>query len=399
MTEEGGEGKRVCVREHEDGRTLELRLAPGFDRDDLAAIRALPSRRWDSGRRAWLVPASPEVLSRLQLAFGPEAVRVESPGPSDRRAERHKTPRAEPRLPTRSKEGTERGSANARLLDRFRSALTIRRYSPLTRRVYAAHVRRFLLWCDARTMDPLADLQGAAEEYVAWLVGERSVSRSYHSQVVSALRFLSGTVLERPAVALSIPRPRTETRRPTVLSPREVSRMLAKARNPKHRALLMLLYSAGLRAGELVRLRPEDLDSERGLLRVRQGKGAKDRNTLLARKAVEAVERYAEAYSTGPWLFPAPDPGRHLSTRSVQRVVKRAAKAAGIEKNVTTHTLRHSFATHLLEGGTNLRVIQELLGHRSARTTQIYTHVARSAIESVRSPLDNLDAGRGTEEG
>ncbi len=152
----------------------------------------------------------------------------------------------------------------------------------------------------------------------------------------------------------------------------------------------MLLYSAGLRVGEVVRLRPSDLDVERGLLRVRKGKGRKDRYTLLAKRAVEAVRIYLAAFPTESWLFPSATPDRHLATRSVQRVVKRAAQAAGIAKDVTTHTLRHSFATHLLEGGTNLRVIQELLGHQSARTTQIYTHVSKSALESVRSPLDNL---------
>jgi site-specific recombinase XerD len=225
------------------------------------------------------------------------------------------------------------------------------------------------------------------------LVERRRASRSYHNEVVSALRFMCESVLETPLLALRIPRPRTERQRlPEVLSPDEVARTLAGARNPKHRALLMLLYSAGLRVGEVVRLRPSDLDRERGLLRIRKGKGSKDRYTLLAQRAVDAVRIYLDAYPTERWLFPGSDPERHLTARSVQRVVKRAARAAGIAKDVTTHTLRHSFATHLLEAGINLRVIQELLGHQSARTTQIYTHVSKSNLEAVRSPLDNLEA-------
>jgi site-specific recombinase XerD len=167
--------------------------------------------------------------------------------------------------------------------------------------------------------------------------------------------------------------------------------MLDKTRNLKHRALLMLVYCAGLRVGEVVRLRPADLDVDRGLLRVRRGKGGKDRQTLLADRAIEALRLYRSAYPCDHWLFPGARPDRHLTTRTVQRVVKRVARSAGIEKDVTTHTLRHSFATHLLEGGTNLRVIQELLGHQSLRTTQIYTHVAKSTLEGVRSPLDNLE--------
>ena len=235
--------------------------------------------------------------------------------------------------------------------------------------------------------DPAAE----ARTYLLDLIERQRVSKSYQNQVVSALRFMCESVLDQPALALRIPRPRKERRLPAVLAPGEVARMLARARNPKHRALLMLLYSAGLRVGEVVRLRPEDLDVERRLVRVRRGKGGKDRYTLLARRAVEAVRLYRDAYPTERWLFPGSRLDRHLTSRSVQRIVKHAAKAAEIEKDVTPHTLRHSFATHLLEGGTNLRVIQELLGHQSARTTQIYTHVAQTTLESVRSPLDQLE--------
>ena len=187
-----------------------------------------------------------------------------------------------------------------------------------------------------------------------------------------------------------MPRPRPEVTLPQILSVAEVARMLEKPRYLKHRAILMLLYSAGLRVGEVVRLRPADLDEERGMLRVRRGKGRKDRQSLLARRAVEAVRAYRKAQPTSQWLFPGGRPDRHLNTRSVQRIVERAARAAGIQKRVTPHTLRHSFATHLLEGGTNLRIIQELLGHSSSRTTEIYTHVAQTTLEAVRSPLDSL---------
>lgn len=269
--------------------------------------------------------------------------------------------------------------------------LVVRGYSPRTRKVYLGHLRRFLAWCRERQDAVPDDPTGRARAYIVDLVERGGISRSYHNQVVSALRFYYEGVLGEPELALQVPRPRRDRRLPSVLSQKEVARLLGQSRNPKHRALLMLLYSAGLRVGEVVRLRMEDLDVDRGLLRVRGGKGGKDRFTLLAQRAAEAVRIYLEAFPTEEWIFPGARSDRHLTTRSVQRVVKRAAEAAGIEKRVTAHTLRHSFATHLLEGGTNLRVIQELLGHHSARTTQIYTHVARSTLESVRSPLDNLE--------
>jgi site-specific recombinase XerD len=309
-------------------------------------------------------------IRRLTAAFGPGGVQVLAGAP------------------TASRETTK---PSQDLLQRVRDAMMVLGYSPSTRKVYLGHLRRFLEWCGGGTPKLPKDPAEQSEAYILELIHRKQISRSYQNQVVSALRFLCEHVLGEPRMALRIPRPRKERHLPVVLSPGEVAKMLGKVRNPKHRALLMLLYSAGLRVGEVVRLTPGDLDVERGLLRVRRGKGRKDRYTLLAQRAVEAVRVYRDAFAPNRWLFPGARSGRHLTTRSVQRTVKNAAAAAGIKKNVTAHTLRHSFATHLLEGGTNLRIIQELLGHQSARTTQIYTHVTRSVIESVRSPLDNLD--------
>jgi site-specific recombinase XerD len=150
------------------------------------------------------------------------------------------------------------------------------------------------------------------------------------------------------------------------------------------------MYSAGLRVSEVVRLRIEDVDPERGMLRVRRGKGAKDRYTLLSARALTVLRIYLAAFPTKAWLFPGARPEHHYSARAVQKIVRRAAERAGLDKRVTPHTLRHSFATHLLESGTDIRYIQELLGHTSSRTTQIYTHVSRTHLATIRSPLDTL---------
>ena len=342
---------------------LEVTLGDRFTRDDLERVRAQPGRRWDASRRCWVIPDPVEALKRLRRAF-PAALVIEAA------------------------EGPTRESDS---LEHVRRALVLRGYSPRTRKVYLGHLRRFIEWTGRSVEELPRDSLSLVEDYLLHLVRERRVSRSYHRQVVSALRFLFETVLGNPRLALSILRPKKEERLPSVLSADEVAELLARTRNLKHRALLMLLYSSGLRVGEVVRLRVEDLDTDRRLLRVRSGKGRKDRYTLLARRAVDAVAVYRRAYPTGPWLFPGGRRDRHLTTRSVQRVVERSARAAGIAKNVSPHTLRHSFATHLLEAGTNLRIIQELLGHQSSRTTEIYTHVARSTFEAVRSPLDNLE--------
>jgi site-specific recombinase XerD len=213
--------------------------------------------------------------------------------------------------------------------------------------------------------------------YLVTLIEEKEVSRPLHSQAVSALRFLFDRVLGRPHVAGDIPRPKEAKTLPTVLSRKEVTSLLTAARHPSTRALIMILYSSGLRVGEVVKLRPEDLDRDRGVVRVRGGKGRKDRYSLLSALAVKAVDRHLalKGEEEGPWLFPGEKPGSHLSTRSVQKVVARARAKARIAKMVTPHTLRHSFATHLLEGGTELRYFQELLGHAASRTTEVYTLV------------------------
>lgn len=207
---------------------------------------------------------------------------------------------------------------------------------------------------------------------------------------MSALRLLFESVLATPLVMKGIPRPRKERRLPTVLSRREVEALIASIRNVHHRALVMLLYSAGLRVSELVRLRPGDLDRDRGLVYVRAGKGRKDRYTLLSDRALEATDRHLRMEPrVGTWLFPGGRRAdRHLTTRSVQKVVARSAARVPIEKKVTPHTLRHTFATHLLEAGTDIRFIQKLLGHASTRTTEIYTHVSRTSLSRIRSPLD-----------
>lgn len=380
---------------------IEIELLPGFGRRELNVVRGLPRRRWDGRRRIWTAPHGREALAILSSAFGTDRVVVEvvADGASgDARAGMSQTSDAASDQGTsaggaaakrRKLESTGQGSAT-RILDRVRHALTLQGYSPRTRKVYLGQVRRFLDWCGDGTGAVPDDVAERARAYILELIEARRISKSYQNQVVSALRFLCESVLGRPALALRIPRPRKESRLPTVLSRQEVARLIDRARNPKHRTLLVLLYSAGLRVGEVVRLRPEDLDADRGLLRVRGGKGDKDRYTLLAHRAAQAVGVYRAAYPDDRWLFPGGRPGRHLTTRSVQRVVQRAARAAGIRKKVTCHTLRHSFATHLLEAGTNLRIIQELLGHQSARTTQIYTRVTTTELASVRSPLDHL---------
>jgi len=210
------------------------------------------------------------------------------------------------------------------------------------------------------------------------------------NQALSALKFFFKDVVKNFNMVVEIPRPKKENKLPDVLSKEEVMLLLNVPTNLKHKALLFLTYSAGLRVSEVVRLRPEDIDSTRMLIHIRQAKGRKDRYTLLAQTALKELRRYFAAYKPEKWLFPGDDEEKHLTERTVQRVFENACKKSGIKKDVSVHALRHSFATHLLESGTDLRYIQELLGHKSSRTTEVYTHVSQKSIGAIQSPLDRI---------
>jgi site-specific recombinase XerD len=216
-------------------------------------------------------------------------------------------------------------------------------------------------------------------------------SHSYVNQALSALRFLHRQVLKAPAPVGNIPRPKRKKILPKVLSKGEIRAFLAALRTPKQRAIAMVLYSGGLRVSEAARLKVEDIDSKRGQIFVRQGKGRKDRYVMLSPLVLTVLREYAQLERPKDWLFPASHRrDRHITTRAIQRAIARAARAAGIRRRVTPHMLRHSFATHLLEAGTDLRYIQELLGHARITTTVAYTHVAKREARKIQSPIDQL---------
>jgi site-specific recombinase XerD len=224
------------------------------------------------------------------------------------------------------------------------------------------------------------------------LVREKRVSRSTQRVYVAAIHFLYRVTLDRPVAVRRIPFPRRNSERlPEILSAAEVERLLAAVSRPKPRAMLMTLYGAGLRAGEVCALVPADIDSQRMLIRVRAGKGSKDRYVMLSPRLLATLREYWRLRPPrGPYLFPSPRPDKPLSRMAVFRVVRRAARCAGLHKRVGPHVLRHSFATHLLEAGADIRMIQVLLGHRSLRTTARYLLVSRERIGAVASPLDTL---------
>ena len=231
---------------------------------------------------------------------------------------------------------------------------------------------------------------GEAElkEYLLYLIKERHLSEGTFRFYVAALKFLYRTTLKREWMVEKIRHPRAKRKLPIVLDLSEVESLFGVTRNLKHKAILMITYSSGLRASETARLKITDIDSKRMMVRITQGKGGKDRYSILSQTTLEYLRQYWREYHPTEWLFNGAKEKDHLSTNSIQQLFYQAKKRAGITKPASVHTLRHSFATHLIEAGTSLHHVQLLLGHRSPTTTTVYLHVSRLNLAQVTSPLD-----------
>jgi site-specific recombinase XerD len=265
---------------------------------------------------------------------------------------------------------------------RIEVVMRARKYSYRTMKRYLAIVRSFVQFRGCALEEATVE---DISRYLSDLERKNGASASTLNQAISALKFVMEEVFGREAPATR--RPRADRKLPGVLSREEALAICRAPRNLKHRAILAIAYSAGLRVSEIAKLRIEDLDFDRGVIRVRGGKGRKDRYTLLASRLAKLVEEYRDLHRPREWLFEGMD-GRAMAVRSLQEIFYRALADCGIEKSASIHCLRHSFATHLLEDGTDIRYIQELLGHSSPKTTQVYTHVARRDVLRIRSPFD-----------
>ena len=265
--------------------------------------------------------------------------------------------------------------------------MRVRNLAPNTQRLYIDRVAKF-----AQYFGKSPELLGPehVRTYQVYLIHQKGASSSMLQQTVCALRFLYRNTLGKEWALPHIPAPKREKKLPVVLSQEEVSRFFDNLPNLKHRALVMTAYATGMRVSEVVSLRVADIDSTRMMIRIEQGKGRKDRYVMLSPHLLELLRAYWQVARPAHWLFPGQRPGTHLTTKRIHQVCVKASAAAGLTKRATVRALRHSFATHLLEAGTNIRVIQILLGHRSLRTTARYTHVSRDTICSTSSPLDLL---------
>ena len=332
----------------------EQRIAVYFEKskDLIERIKKLPGARWSYSLGAWHLPFSEANLQRFKL--------------EDAVLRTDKMLKAED----------------------FSRWLKSKRYSDNTIKTYTEALKSFLLFYNTKPIEEITnnDIITYNNDFIL----KNKLSASYQNQIVNAVKLFFRTIENKVMNEELIHRPKQEKKLPNVLSKEEVKDILNALGNIKHRTMLSLIYSCGLRRSELLKLKPLDIDSKRNIIIIRAAKGKKDRIVPLSDKILFMLREYYKSYKPQHWLFEGQNKGEPYSEHSLQSVLKDAVAKSSIKKPVSLHWLRHSYATHLMEAGTDLRFIQELLGHSSSKTTEIYTHVSTKNLQNIKSPFDDL---------
>lgn len=333
------------------------RIAVFFEKDAalIARIKQLEGAKWSQTKKYWHLPDTAENRIRFKI------IAVENKIP------------------------------NARIIKEiatFSQWLKSKRYSANTIKTYCEALKWFLLFFERKNPAEITNMDVVFynNEYIL----KNNLSYSYQNQTVNAIKLYFKTVQDRILDIDKVHRPKRAKVLPNVLSKEEVKLLLETPINVKHRMMLSMIYSCGLRCGELLALQPSNIDSKRNIILIKNAKGNKDRIVPLSLKILAMLREYYKLYKPEQFLFEGQVKGNAYDARSLQQVLKQAVGKAGIKKPVTLHWLRHSYATHLLESGTDLRYIQELLGHSSSKTTEIYTHVSMKSLQKIKSPFDDL---------
>ena len=365
-----------------DKALLCLYVPPELVPEHLSVVKSMHGRRWEPQWKVWTVPYTKLTLRFLQKYFDTRVLQWAFT-PADDIPERLDAP-----MPERKPQPTVAPARYEAAVTALEQVLILKRYSWRTVKSYKNCFRQFIKHYDS--FKPSEITRKQINDYLTMLIKERNISVSQQGQVMSAIKMFYASVIDQEDKIKGLFQPKKPQKLPKVLTEEEVSALLRSVDNLKHRCILMLIYSGGLRLGELIALRLPDLQPEKERLFVRSGKGNKDRCTLLSEKAWEHLKHYIELYKPVEWLFEGSNGGQY-SERSVQEIFTQAKQRSMINLEATVHTLRHSFATHLLEKGVDLRYIQELLGHASSKTTEIYTHITKKGWGKLKSPLDSLN--------
>jgi len=358
------------------GNNGRLKLIFPFNHELADFIRKFPLSKWDSKNKWWSIPFMERFVEDIrrevntmnwEVVYREDAVHTDS----------------------KMKRITPYDVVNYRKCPQeYVMKLKELRYSENTIRSYKNLFEEFINYYSTYEV-PMID-EKLIIAFLRYLVIDRKVSESYQNQSINAIKFYYERVLGGHRKVYLIERPRHEKKLPTVLSVEEVSKAIQTVTNIKHKAIIMVIYSGGLRISEAINLKIKDIDTKRMQIFIRDAKGRKDRYTLLSKKVIPVLREYYKEYKPKEWLFEGAA-GQQYSESSIGAIVKKAFHDAGIKKKASTHTLRHCFATHLLENGTDIRYIQALLGHESSKTTEVYTHVTTKGFEQIINPLDTLD--------
>lgn len=367
--------KQVTLKKAVHKKSLRLLLYFKYDDALISLVRRLPQVTWSKSLRCWHMPFSDDNIRKVKNVLALQAVfKMDVSLNNSNIVVKNLLPKKHILTATQND-----------FITAYKKYLYGLRLSESTVHTYSSFVMDFVSY---NTDKALADLTNRdVEKFVEDVVVVRALSISTHRQIVSALKHFAVFVPDCKIEGLALKRPYKSTILPTVLSKEEVIDLLRCTRNLKHRAVLALIYSAGLRISELISLKLNAIDIDRRQIIVRNAKHRKDRHVILAESFLPLLNNYLETY-TPEIFFVEGSKGRPYAVESIRSFLKRSCKAAGISKRVTPHTLRHSYATHLLENGTDIRYIQELLGHARPETTMIYTHVSKMDLLRIESPLD-----------
>ena len=374
------------------GNRIALRFP--YDQELNSVVKELPDAQWSSDMKYWHISDSSDIVSILLRTFHRKTY-IDYSALKLNLAETISLKKEEKKIETSGRVKisssvefstlSEKGEAD---IARYKRWMEANRYPKTTVQTYVSMMIKFLKFVCPREAEECTgdDLIRFIDEYIL----PKGLSQSFQNQMISSVKKFYTHIYKMSIDPVKIQRPRPRHKLPNVLGKDELRKMLKSSSNEKHRVMLSLIYACGLRRSELINLVPVDIERNRNLLRIRQAKGFKDRVVPVSVKTIEMVDAYMDHFKPQKYLFEGQWPGEPYSVSSLEKVLKNAYTRAGIRKPVTLHWLRHSYATHLLESGTDLRYIQELLGHQSSKTTEIYTHVTTRGIQNIRSPLDDL---------
>ncbi len=365
-----GKGDKINIEKAIHKNLEVIKLLFSYDTRLMVRVRQLPGIRWSQTMHCWYVPNIPLCVKALS-DFGIQI-------PDELSLEKEIKPT-----------GNKRKEESKSLLLRFASYMKEQRYSERTIEAYTECLQIFFNYCNSKSYLEInnKDIDDFNKNYIL----KRRLSATYQSQFVNAIKLFYKKIPQTQIFLDRIERPRRGRPLPKVISKEDVARIINSTNNLKHRTMLSFLYSCGLRRSELLEMRITDIDSKRNIVNIRHAKGDKDRQVPLSPKILELLREYFKQYRPITWLFEGDEPNTPYAAESLQKVFVMAKKKAGIIVPFKLHGLRHCYATHLMEAGIGLRYIQELLGHRHIKTTEIYLHVSSESISKIQSPFDTLE--------